>query len=108
MNDKITLGGKEYSIAPLSLGQMRKVGPCFTRIGIDTPEGMDAQLTIIYHGMLAADTSVTPAQIDAIKGVTFEEIRTAVEKIGTMCGLKMTAKEVPAGEGKPAPSPAVH
>jgi hypothetical protein len=47
----ITLGGQEFPVAPLTLGQLKQAGPAFTRIGIDTPEGMSAQTTIIYLAM---------------------------------------------------------
>lgn len=33
----VTLGGREFPVAPLTLGQMKQAGPAFTRIGIDTP-----------------------------------------------------------------------
>ncbi len=36
----ITLGGRDFPIAPLTLGQMRQAGPAFMRIGIESPEGI--------------------------------------------------------------------
>lgn len=89
----ITLGGREFPIAPLTLGQMRQAGPAFTRIGIDTPEGMGAQTTLIYLAMHAASPKITSADIDAITGVTFTELKTAVEKIATLMGVEMRAIE---------------
>ena len=103
-DDKITLGGHEFPIAPLTLGQMRQAGPAFTRIGIDTPEGMGAQTTIIYLAMHAADPKVTAADVDAIVGVTFPELKTAVEKVAKLMGVEMRAIEP--GEAKPV-EPAV-
>ena len=35
-DETITLGGREFPVAPLTLGQLRQAGPAFTRIGIDT------------------------------------------------------------------------
>ena len=67
----ITLGGQDFPIAPLTLGQMRQAGPAFTRIGIETPEGMGAQTTLLYLAMHAADPKVMAADVDAIIGVTF-------------------------------------
>lgn len=97
----ILLGAKEFLIAPLTLGQMRQAAPAFTRIGVDTPEGMGAQITILYHAMHAADPCVTVAQVDGIAGVTFEELRDAVEKVAKLMGVEM--RRIPPGEAVPAP-----
>lgn len=97
----ITLGGKEFPIAPLTLGQMKQAGPAFTRIGIDTPEGVAAQTTLLYLAMHNADPKITPADVDAILSVTFPELKTAVEKIATLMGVGM--KDVEPGEAPPAP-----
>jgi hypothetical protein len=86
---------------------MRQVGPCFSRMGIDTVEGVSAQITIIFQGMKSADAAVTMEKVDAIKGVTFSEIRQAVQRIGELCGLKTSAADdAPEGEAAPAPGPA--
>lgn len=108
MENKIILGGEEYPIAPLTMAQMRQVGPCFSRMGIDTVEGVSAQITIIFQGMKSADPAVTMEKVDAIKGVTFSEIRQAVQQIGNLCGLKTTTEDGDGpGEAAPAPGPAV-
>jgi hypothetical protein len=95
----IILGGREYPVAPLTLGQMRQAGPAFTRIGIDTPEGMGAQTTIIYLAMHSADPKVTAAEVDAIKGVTFPELKQAVEIVAKLMGVEM--RSIEPGEAKP-------
>ena len=95
----ITLGGKEFPIAPLTLGQMRQAGPAFTRIGIDTPEGMGAQTTIIYLAMHSADPKITTADVDAVIGVTFPELKTAVEKVAKLMGVEM--RPIEPGEAQP-------
>lgn len=110
MTQTIKLGAAEYPVAPLSLSQMRAVGPCFSRMGIDSMDGMAAQLTIIFHGMKAADPTVTMEKVDAITGTTFEQIRVAVQDIGTLCGLEFK-KPAPVegaepGEAQPEPGPA--
>ena len=96
----ITLGGRDFPIAPLTLGQMRQAGPAFIRIGIDTPEGVGAQTTLLYLAMHNADPKVTPADIDAIIGVSFPELKTAVEKVAKLMGVEMRATEP--GEATPA------
>ena len=95
----ITLGGQEFPVAPLTLGQLKQAGPAFTRIGIDTPEGMAAQTTIIYLAMHAADPKITSADVDAIVGVTFPELKAAVEKVAKLMGVEMRSLEP--GEAKP-------
>lgn len=95
----ITLGGRDFPVAPLTLGQMKQAGPAFTRIGIDTPEGMGAQTTIIYLALHAADPKITPADVDAIVGVTFPELKAAVEKVARLMGVEM--KEIAPGEAQP-------
>ncbi len=95
----ITLGGRDFPVAPLTLGQMKQAGPAFTRIGIDTPEGMGAQTTIIYLALHAADPKITPADVDAIVGVTFPELKAAVEKVAKLMGVEM--KEIVPGEAQP-------
>ena len=98
-DETITLGGREFPVAPLTLGQLRQAGPAFTRIGIDTPEGMGAQTTIIYLAMHAADPKVTANDVDAIIGVTFPELKVAVEKVAKLMGVEMRSLEP--GEAKP-------
>ena len=100
-DETITLGGREFPVAPLTLGQLRQAGPAFTRIGIDTPEGMGAQTTVIYLAMHAADPKVTAADVDGIVGVTFPELKKAVEVVARLMGVEM--KEITSGEAPPAP-----
>ena len=96
----ITLGGKEFPIAPLTLGQMRQAGPAFMRLSFNTPEGIGAHATLLYLAMHNADPKVTPADIDAIIGVSFPELKTAVEKVAKLMGVETRAVEP--GEALPA------
>jgi hypothetical protein len=98
-DETITLGGREFPVAPLTLGQLRQAGPAFTRIGIDTPEGMGAQTTIIYLAMQAANPKVTPADVDGIVGVTFPELKVAVEIVARLMGVEM--RPLVPGEAQP-------
>jgi hypothetical protein len=95
----IILGGQNFPIAPLTLGTMRQAGPAFTRIGIDSSEGMGAQTTILYLAMHAANPVITAADVDAIVGVTFPELKAAVEKVAKLMGVEMRAIEP--GEAQP-------
>ena len=101
----ITLAGKNYPIAPLTLGDMRRAGPAFTRIGVDTPEAMSAQITLIYLAMHSADHNVTPADVDGITGVTIAEIQAAVEMVARLIGVALVEAS-PLGEALPAKGPA--
>ena len=103
-NRTITLGGQSFPISPLTLGTMRQAGPAFTRIGIDTPDGMGAQTTILYLAMHAANPVLTAADVDAIVGVTFPELKAAVEKVAKLMGVEMKAIEP--GEAQPVETPA--
>ena len=100
----ITLGGQDFPIAPLTLGAMRQAGPAFTRIGIDSPEGMGAQTTIIYLAIHAANPAISSADVDAIVGVTFPELKAAVEKVARLMGVEM--RKIEPGEAGPAETPA--
>lgn len=93
MHDVITLGGQTYPVAPLTLGQMRRAGPAFMRIGVDTPEAMGAQITLILLSLQAANATITPDQVDSIPGVTFLEIRQAVETVARLMGVELKAVE---------------
>lgn len=99
---KITLGGREYPIAPLTLGQMCMVAPAFGRIGITSPEGMRAQVTIIHAAMAGADPSLPVDTVDNLTGVTFEELQVAVDAIGAMIGLGRRKASAPGESAAPA------
>jgi hypothetical protein len=100
-NDRtITLGGQDFPIAPLTLGQMRQAGPAFTRIGIETTDGMGAQTTLLYLAMHAANPAVTSADVDAIVGVTFPELKMAIETVARLMGVEM--QDIKPGEAPPA------
>ena len=104
MTATITLGGKDFPVAPLTLGQMRQAGPAFMRIGIETPEAMGAQITLLYLAMRSADSKVTPADVDSIPGVTLGEIHNAVSVVAALMGVEF--KAVAPGEAKPPEAPA--
>jgi hypothetical protein len=115
MSKTICLGGCDYPIAPLTLKAMRTVAPAFTRISISTPEGMAAQVTVIAAAMQAANPSLKFEDVEALAGVTFDELKAAVEAIGEMMGLrrkdasspgdaKMGEAVAPAPDTGPAPA----
>ena len=100
----ITLGGREFPVAPLTIGQMRRAGPAFVRIGFDTPEAMGAQVTLLMLAMQAADPTVTPDAVDAIPGVTIPDLRAAIKVVLALIGVDLV--DVPPGEPRPGEHPA--
>jgi hypothetical protein len=84
----ITLAGQPYPIAPLTLGQMTKVIPCFHRVGVDSPEGVAAQITIITAAMQAGNPSVTIEEVHAMTGVTTAELSDALGQIAALVGMR--------------------
>ena len=99
----ITLGGRDFPVAPLTLGQMRRAGPAFVRIGFDTPEAMGAQVTLLLLAMQSADPSVTPDAVDGIPGVTIPELRAALKVVLALIGVDLV--EATPGEAQPAGAP---
>ena len=113
----ITLGGRDFPVAPLTLGQMRRAGPAFVRVGFDTPEAMGAQVTLLLLAMQAADPTVMPDAVDNISGVTIPELRAALKVVLALIGVELmdappaspadetVARNAPAGEAQPAGEP---
>ncbi len=89
----ITLGGQEFPIAKLSLGQMRTAVPAMLRIGITTPEEMAAQITVILAAVSSANPAIKLSDIETIRGVEVFEITEAVTKIGVMMGFTKKAPQ---------------
>jgi hypothetical protein len=100
----ITLGGKQYPVAKMTMKQMRRAGPCIVRSNVDTVEGMDAQATVILLAMQAADPSMTMEKLDAVPA-TFAEISAAYVAICAVEGFSVV-KDDGAGEAKPGAGPA--
>ncbi len=98
--DTITLGGKDYPIARLTLGQLRTVAPASTRTGIDSPEGMAALLTLIHAGMKTAGCTLSFAELDALEGVLIPELSLACAKMMAL----LTRRDPPPPESEDAPS----
>ena len=51
-----------------------------------------------------SNAAVTPADVDAIVGVTFPELKAAVEKVALLMGVEM--RKIEPGEVQPATTPA--
>ena len=101
MSESITLGGRDYPIAPLKFRDLKRVLPLFLTLGIDSEDKVDAQGDIIAAAIAAADASFSRAAFDDLSP-TVPELQSAVSRIATLSGLK--PKAVDAGEA-PAASP---
>jgi len=113
MSDKltVTLAGKEYPIAPLTIGQMKRSVPAFQRSTLDTVDGVSAMTTMIHLAMCAADPEITPDFIDNLKGVTVAELTAAHRRAAEASGFELIplpapVADAPSGEAGPAPEPA--
>jgi hypothetical protein len=98
MNQKITLAGAEYPVAPIKFKVLRTVLPLFTRIGIDE-RGMEAMADIITAGVSAAGKGFSREDFDEL-APTFKELQAAVNAIATISGLDVKGPE--SGEAKAA------
>lgn len=99
----VTLGGKQFPIKPITLGQMKRIGIGGSRIQqlamIGKP-GIDGRLieapdTIkreenFYSGsfeVLSAGLGMEVAAVEALEQVTLAELMEATKTIFTLCGL---------------------
>jgi hypothetical protein len=99
----VTLGGKQFPIKPITLGQMKRIGIGGSRIQqlamIGKP-GIDGNLVEVpdtlkreenfYSGsieVLSGGLGLDVAAVEAIEGVTLAELLVATKTIFTLCGL---------------------
>jgi hypothetical protein len=93
--EMITLGGREWMVAPLTFRQLKVVVPAFGRALTGGSEAaVDAAIDIIHAGLSAGYPSLSR---DAVLDVqaTVPEMTAAVRAIATIAGL------VPEGEASP-------
>jgi len=90
---QIHLGGADYNVTPLTIGQLRAAAPAFMRLSAEahTDLSMAASAQI-----LAIALHLSPEEVEAMPS-TFEEVREAVNIIGEVAGLMARR-----GEPKPA------
>ena len=89
----IALGGKNYAIRPLTLGQLRRVLPAFAKAGNLGQDGIDAAVEIVAAALVRDHAAVKADDIEATVG----ELSTAVAAIAKLSGL-VSAEAPPAGE----------
>ncbi len=104
MSETIALGGRQFAVRPLKLGQLRHL--------LDALDGMagksggaliEAAARIVAAGLAPAHPDLTPDAVLDLEA-TVEELNTAVAAILRVAGLRPL--DQPAGEAPPVASEA--
>ena len=101
MADSITLGGRDYPVAPLKFRDLKRILPLFLELGIDSEAKLEAQGDIIAAAIATADPNFTRAAFDDLSP-TIAELQNAVSTVAVLSGLER--RSPPSGEA-PAASP---
>lgn len=99
MSEKVALGGKEFELRPLKLGQLRHLLDALEAMtGKSGGALIEAAASVVASGLVPAHPDLT---VDAVLDLeaTVEQLNAAVAAVLTMAGLK------PAGEARPVASP---
>jgi len=95
----ITLGGRDYAIRPLTLGQLRVVLPAFARAAtLGAADGVDAAIDILAAALARDHRDLTREALLEVEA-TPHELAAAVVRIAALSGL--VPKEGAPGEGLP-------
>jgi hypothetical protein len=90
MSETITLGGRDYPVAPLKFRDLKRILPLFLELGIDSEAKIDAQGDIIAAALATADPNFTRAAFDDLSP-TVPELRIAISTIAILSGLERKA-----------------
>jgi len=102
MSDTISLGGRDYPIAPLKFKDLKRILPLFLQLGIDSEAKIEAQGDIIAAAIKTADPTFARPAFDELSP-TIRELQEAVTKIAHLSGLEPRAGGDPAlGEARAA------
>jgi hypothetical protein len=112
MTHKITLGGRDFAIEPLKLGQLRALLDALDDLSGKTGGAViDAAARVIQAGLARAMPELT---LDAVLELeaTMDEVTAAVSVILKIAGLNRPGGAdpgaIPAGEAPPVASPKAH
>jgi hypothetical protein len=97
----ITLGGRDFTVRPLTIGQFRQIYPAiFKGAGLASDEGYDQAIRCIAAALERDHPEMTVAAILALE-TTVGELAAAFVAIMRHAGLKLGASpgEAPAGPG---------
>ena len=101
MTDTITLGGRDYPVAPLKFRDLKRILPLFLELGIDSEAKLEAQGDIVAAALATADPNFTRAAFDDLSP-TVPELQKAVSAVAILSGLE---RRSPASGEAPAASP---
>ncbi len=103
----ITLGGRDYPIAPLKFRDLKRVLPLFLELGIDSEAKLDAQGEILTAALATADPGFTRDRFDDLSP-TLHELQAGIARVASLSGLERrrekTAGELPGEAGAAGPS----
>jgi hypothetical protein len=99
MSETITLGGRDYPVAPLKFKDLKRILPLFLSLGIDSESKVEAQGDIIAAAIATADPGFTRAAFDELSP-TIPELQSAVSAVAVLSGLERSAP--PKGEAEAA------
>lgn len=103
MTETVTLGGREFRLKPLTLGQLRPLLDALDALpvaggGAASGNFVDAAVRILQAGFAAAQPGLTLGDVLALEA-TVPEVNAAVAAVLRVAGL------VPQGEAAPVASP---
>ena len=87
MAETITLGGRDYPVAPLKFRDLKRILPLFLDLGIDSEAKLEAQGDIIAAAIATADPNFTRAAFDDLSP-TIPELQSAVSTVAVLSGLE--------------------
>lgn len=102
---KIVLEGREYPISRLSILKMRTVVPALTRVAVDSPEGMDAQRTVLVAVMQAANPAFKSDDFDKLQPTLVELTKAIVIARDMITGKPDEEDADQKGEASPGAAP---
>jgi hypothetical protein len=106
--ETIALGGTNYAVPPLRLGQLRLLLDALEEMAGKSGGGMvEAAAKIIHAGLLQSNPALTLDDVMALPA-TLDELTSAVAAIIRVAGLKPAGEAGPVATGSPtstAPSP---
>ncbi len=97
----VRLGGQDYRVLPLTLGQLRRILPAFSRAASALSAGdvndaaMEALIDILHEALSRANPEMTRERLLSIEA-TLEELAAAQTVVAELSGLIRTG-EAPAG-----------
>lgn len=102
MSETVTLGGRQFDLRPLKLGQLRHVLDALDGMAGKSGGGLiEAAACIVAAGLAPAHPDLTPDKVLDLEA-TVDELNSAVAAILRVAGLRPMGD--PAGEASPVAS----